>query len=457
MRRDITGGKRGDGHRLQRQQRRIRRPDPRRIRVGKPDPTLTSAGGLLPFGAFPRDIGVDARLQRLIEHLKTGDGVVYPMASQMRLRIDANVLGESCVFGLESLAADPLFVMMAGGTVPSIDTLYRDLDRFGPMEIESLEEMMGAHDLWKKDLQKLDLVHLDIHTTVKVFFGHQGGALPGRNSRYHGRPSDHPILARIAGTCTDVGAQLRPGDTSFGEADVLSVRRIVKRVRSVLRDEQKLRIRIDGAGDCTAVMAAMEDENATFITKADLTPQPPQRRLPRAQLAHRRARRREPPDATGRKHPLRAQGVGEGRPKLPRDRGPPARDHQRQAGLPVERAGLHRESLHHRRVEHRRRRTGPRLRGPRRCRTRHRRAEARPRIGLVPTGSFDANHAMLLLKLLTANLVRRFLRERAPALWAWRIPWLRRAVFRVPGKLVRRGRSRWLRLLPDSFLVRMRN
>jgi hypothetical protein len=64
---------------------------------------------------------------------------------------------------------------------------------------------------------------------------------------------------------------------------------------------------------------------------------------------------------------------------------------------------------------------------------------------------------MLLLKLLTANLVRRFLRERAPQLWAWRVPWLRRALFRVPGRLVRRGRSLVLRLPPDSFLARLLN
>ncbi len=30
----------------------------------------------------------------------------------------------------ESLAADPLFVRLAGGVVPSLDTVYRDLCRF---------------------------------------------------------------------------------------------------------------------------------------------------------------------------------------------------------------------------------------------------------------------------------------------------------------------------------------
>ena len=34
------------------------------------------------------------------------------------------------MFGLEALAADPVFVHLAGGVVPSIDTVYRDLRRF---------------------------------------------------------------------------------------------------------------------------------------------------------------------------------------------------------------------------------------------------------------------------------------------------------------------------------------
>ncbi|MBN1773586.1 MAG: transposase [Deltaproteobacteria bacterium] len=189
MRRDVTGGKRGNGHQLQQERRRVRRPDPRRVPVGKPDPTLTSAAGLVPFGAFLRDIGVDQQLRRCFGHLKIGDGVVYPMGAQLRLLIDANLLGESRVFGLENLAADPVFEFVAGGSVPSIDTVYRDLGRFGAAEIELLEEVMAEHGLWKKELAKLELVHLDIDTTVEVLFGHQEGALPGPNPRYHGRPS----------------------------------------------------------------------------------------------------------------------------------------------------------------------------------------------------------------------------------------------------------------------------
>jgi len=52
---------------------------------------------------------------------------IYPMQAQRRSLVDAFVVSEHRVFGVEGLAADPLFVMLTGGVLPSIDTLYRDL------------------------------------------------------------------------------------------------------------------------------------------------------------------------------------------------------------------------------------------------------------------------------------------------------------------------------------------
>ena len=73
--------------------------------------------------------------------------VVYPMETQMRLLIDAGALGEHRVFGVEALSADPLFVHLCGGVVPSLDTIYRDLRRFDEPALAALEEMMAAHGL----------------------------------------------------------------------------------------------------------------------------------------------------------------------------------------------------------------------------------------------------------------------------------------------------------------------
>ncbi len=130
VRRDVAGGKRGMGWALQAEGKRIRRADPSRIRAGVPDASLTGVAGLVEFGKYVRGIGVDWELKQLFGAMKAGRRVVYPMPEQLRLLVDANAVGEPRVFGLEALAADPLFTHLAGGSVPSLDTVYRDLCRF---------------------------------------------------------------------------------------------------------------------------------------------------------------------------------------------------------------------------------------------------------------------------------------------------------------------------------------
>src|SRR5262249_19460004 len=147
VRRDWGGGKRGDGHRLQRLGRRIRRPDARRMAMCETKAQLTAVAGLIPVGAFVRDIGIDAQLQRLFDRMKTGLGVVYPMGAQLRLLMDVFAVGEQRPFAVESLCADPLFAHLSGGSCPSVDTLYRDLDRFDDGALAALEQMVASQGL----------------------------------------------------------------------------------------------------------------------------------------------------------------------------------------------------------------------------------------------------------------------------------------------------------------------
>ena len=64
VRRDVRGGKRGDGDR---RHERIRRADPTRIHRGHDDATLTGVAGLASFGSFCRRKGIDAELRRLAQ------------------------------------------------------------------------------------------------------------------------------------------------------------------------------------------------------------------------------------------------------------------------------------------------------------------------------------------------------------------------------------------------------
>ena len=169
------------------------------------------------FNAFVQREKLGQRLFRDFGHLKSGKQVVYPMHTQMQLLIDASIVGARRVFDFEWLAADPLFEHLAGGAVPSIDTVYDDLRRFGPDELERLEAVVADHGLRLLRERRPKRVTIDIDTTVTPLFGHQEGAVPGSNPRYHGRPSYHPILARVAET-----------DTCWGRGCARATRRLAK-------------------------------------------------------------------------------------------------------------------------------------------------------------------------------------------------------------------------------------
>jgi hypothetical protein len=454
VRRDITGGKRADGHR---RRRSVRRPDPSKIRNGPSDPTLTSVAGLVMFGVFLRSLGVDRALRDQFGRLKSG-AVIYPMAAQLRLLLDLFLVGEHRVFGLENLAADPLFVHLAGGVVPSLDTVYRDLARFDEPAIAQLEAMAAEHGLaLLRRSPKWSVVHLDIDTTVTPVFSLDiEGALPGPNPKYHGRPSLHPVLARIAETDGCVGALLRPGDTGFGVAEVPIVEGWIDRTRKAVGPDCLMYVRIDGAGDCTEIMSAIAAKGAFFLTKAHMSPD-----LCGAVANHTRWRTvdwdankrptRQVATITFAREAWKKQGLAV--------RVVAVRSRERESGKNIylwddldytvqvfltNDVYSDEDDLAHRYDK---------------------RAGIEPLIGewkgawgigKVSSTNFAANHAALLLKLLAHNLLRRYVDEHLPALRSWRAPWIRRAAILVPGRLLRSGRRRSLRMAPRPSLP-MRN
>jgi Transposase DDE domain group 1 len=451
VRRDVRGGKRGDGNR---RNRRIRRADPTRIHGGRSDSTLTGTAGLASFGAFCRRKGLDAELRRRFFRLKSGAMVVYPMEAQLRLLLDANVAGEARVFGLESLAADPLFVHLAGGVVPSLDTVYRDLCRFDDVAIGDLESLMVEQGLGRVHELETKRVHVDVDTTVECVFGSQEGALPGPNPRYHARPSYHPILAYCAEAGACVGALLRPGDTGLGDADAPTIGRWIRRFRIAAGGDVEVTMRIDAGGDCAAIYAAAHRGGARFIGKAKLSAD-----LCGAIQSTTRWRTTET-DAFGRPCTQVAEisFAREAWKELgysfrvvamrtrERDNGKQIQlwtdlDYTVQAFVTNDLTTLAEEIA----FEY------------------DGRAEVEPAIGelksgwgigKIPSQDFHANHAAFLLKLLAHNVMRRFVRWTAPHLSTWRIPWLRRTLINIPGRLLRSGRC-WTLRLPPSTSVRL--
>ena len=450
VRRTALGGKRAQGRNLQ-LLKRVHRPDPTRIHVEANDPTLTSSAGLVGWACFLRRAGVDEHLTRLFRRLKGGPQMVYPVPAQLRLLMDLAVLGHDRIFDLEALAVDPLVEFLAGGFVPSIDTLYDDLRRFDDKALRDLDAMVSEHGLAPLRSLKPKTIHLDIDTTVEVVFGTQiEGAVPGPNPRYKGRPSYHPILATIAETGTLAGVELRPGNTAFGDDDVTIVKRWVQRVRLAVGPHCVIVVRIDAAGDCTALLKALQELGVHYVIKARMDA-----RVASAIQAHRDWTSVDH-DADGRAIRQVAEidvqrVVWKGAGIAPRVLA--AREWDRESGgtkalwpaldwsawaVLTNAAGDDVDTL---------------------IREYNGRAEVEPMIadlkdawgiGKIPTNDFSANHAMLLLKALTFNLLARYVAAKCPAARHWRTPWVRHAVMRVAGRLVRSGRSRTLRVPPHA-------
>lgn len=450
VRRPSVGSKRAPGWEWQAASRQVRRARARALREGKPDASLSSVGGLASFNTFVQAEGLGRTLYERFGHLKVGARVVYPMHTQMQLLVDAAVAGAKRVFDFEWLAGDPLFTHLAGGAVPSIDVLYDDLRRFGPQELEDLEELVAEQGLKPVRAKRWKDLTVDVDTTVTPLFGEQEGAVPGPNPRYPGRPSYHPILARVAETDTILGARLRPGDTSLGEADVEDVAQWLERLHEAA-PKAIVTVRIDAGGDCAALMKAVDESMAYFLIKAKLTPN-----LVSAVLWKTTAWKTVDRDAFDR--PTRQVA------EIPfeRDDWPKGkyrvfavRTNERDSGKQVQLWSELDYSVH---VYV----TNDWDRGlDELARLYDDRAGIEPLIGelknafgigKVSTADFDANETAFLIKLLAYNLMRRWVVANFAQAARWRASWIRRTCVCIPARLLRSG-GRWeLRLAPRPLL-----
>jgi hypothetical protein len=457
VRRDEAGGKRPEGHKVPGVRHR---PDPHRIRVQPTSDLLTGAAGLVGFGVFVQSLGLDTALHKAFDHLKSGPRMVYLMGDIVRLLIDALVVGEQRVYALEALASDALFVRLAGGMVASVDVVYDDLRRFRATDRSKLLAMVVEHGLALLRGRTFKILHIDVDTTVEPLFGQEiEGARPGPNPRYHGRPSYHPLLARVAEVNAIVGARLRPGDTSFGVADIPWLRQVVRTVRKAVGPDVILMVRIDAAGDCANVLGALDKLGVLFLTKAKMTPD----LCATIATLEPKAWKTVDRDADGR--PIRQVAELDFLRPCWDERAVQynviaVRERDKEGGRKLylwpdndwtAHAFVTNDEVSDREA------LAEEYDG---------RAGIEPLIGelkhgyglgKVSTNDFDANHVLFLMKLLTYNLVQRFVRAHHPSLATWQIAWLRRVLFCIPGRLVRHARGVALQVPAASRIARMLN
>jgi len=289
-----------------------------------------------------------------------------------------------------------------------------------------------------------------VDTTVTTLFGEQEGAVVGYNPRHHGRPSYHPILARIAETETILGARLRRGDTTLGEGDVEDIEQWLGRLHEAAPNAV-VTTRIDAGGDCAALLSAVDRSHAYFIVKAKQTPN-----LVGAVFATKSWRTI---DRDAFDEPTRQVAVIDfKRDDWPSDRYRvfAVRTNERDSGKQVQLWDALDFSVHvyvtndmHRDIDEL-------------ARAYDGRAAIEPLIaelknafgiGKASTNDFDANEAAFLIKLLAYNVMRRWVACSCKQPSAgWRASWIRRACVLIPARLIRSGGRRIVRMAPCPML-----
>ena len=180
--------------------------------------------------------------------------------------------------------------------------------------------------------------------TVTPLFGEQEGARPGPNPRYHGRPSYHPILARIAQTGTIIGARacgratrawVRPTSRTSSSGSIARAPPS-GRARSSRRASTR-------AAHCAALLRAIDGRGAWFLVKMKQTPNLVGAVGSDQAMDHRRPRRARRADAAGRGGRLRARGLAAGQMEVSSPCAPTC--DIRQSVPPLEGPGLLRSRL----------------------------------------------------------------------------------------------------------------
>jgi hypothetical protein len=135
----------------------------------------------------------------------------YTLVDTMTAYVLGNVLGSGRVFHLETLENDPLLLAKTGlAKLPDYTLYYTDLDRFDD-ELKTKSLLPILTELAAKTIG--DSCILDFDSTVETTNGNQEGVAIGYNHAKPGRPSYHPLLVFDGLSQTMLNAKLRSGNT----------------------------------------------------------------------------------------------------------------------------------------------------------------------------------------------------------------------------------------------------
>jgi hypothetical protein len=180
-----------------------------RVRLSVTEDALTPFGGLVPWAAYTKHIGIAEKLAADCPVKRTSPNAapVYDIIQSFML----TALTDGRRFShVERLREDPTIPELFGmESVVGDDTVRRFFKSVDPVLgaewiARNIKPMWGALP---------DRIIMDWDSTVQPKYGHQEGAEIGYNPGKPGRPSFHPLLGVVAGTRLCPAYRFRSGDT----------------------------------------------------------------------------------------------------------------------------------------------------------------------------------------------------------------------------------------------------
>jgi hypothetical protein len=227
---------------------------------------ITSDGGVLLLGAVERQLGIAAKLARLIADPRNPAFVTHSVDDILRARILAIACGYEDADDLDHLRTDPAFKLAcnrlpdSGGDLCSQPTVSRWEN--APTLREVVRMTYAMVDLYCANYARPPTaVTLDIDDTPDIVHGHQQLSL--FNSHY-GERCFLPIHVYDTATARPVAVLLRPGKTPSGKEIRGHLRRLVRRIRQHWPDT-RLTIRGDSHYGRPEVMAWCEANGLDYI------------------------------------------------------------------------------------------------------------------------------------------------------------------------------------------------
>lgn len=179
------------------------------VRLSVTNDALTPFGGLVPWAAYTKHLGIVEELAAGCPVTRTSPNAapVYDVIQSFML----TALTDGRRFShIERLREDPTIPELFGmESVVSDDTVRRLFETIDPV-VGAEWVARHAKPMWGA---LPDQIIMDWDSTVQTKYGHQDGAEVGYNPGKPGRRSFHPLLGVVARTRLCPAYRFRPGDT----------------------------------------------------------------------------------------------------------------------------------------------------------------------------------------------------------------------------------------------------